>query len=98
MTSSLPALLSRLLAASLIAVSASALASTHSSWPSGLTVNGEPMPVEEVRETPLPGFFEVRLENGETFTAMRKASISWLATSTQKPTVDWVNITEQGRK
>ncbi|MGM0784711.1 MAG: DsbC family protein [Pseudomonadota bacterium] len=32
-----------------------------------LEVRGQSMPVESVRETPLEGFFEVRLENGETF-------------------------------
>lgn len=32
-----------------------------------LSVNGEPMPVKSVGETPLSGIFEVRLENGETF-------------------------------
>ncbi|SDM07252.1 thiol:disulfide interchange protein DsbC [Modicisalibacter muralis] len=32
-----------------------------------LAVNGEPMPVASVSETPLEGLFEVRLESGETF-------------------------------
>lgn len=32
-----------------------------------LAVNGEPMPVKAVAETPLDGIFEVRLESGETF-------------------------------
>nr|WP_163501063.1 DsbC family protein [Halomonas socia] len=97
MTSSLPALLSRLLAASLIAVSASALASTHQQLAERLTVNGEPMPVEEVRETPLPGFFEVRLENGETFYSDAAGEYFVVGDIYQNADSGLVNITEQGR-
>lgn len=32
----------------------------------GLTINGEPVPVTSVEQTPLEGIFEVRLESGET--------------------------------
>ncbi|APX91808.1 protein-disulfide isomerase [Halomonas sp. 1513] len=97
MTSSLPALLSRLLAASLFAVSASALASTHHQLAERLTVNGEPMPVEEVRETPLSGFFEVRLENGETFYSDAAGEYFLVGDIYQNADSGLVNITEQGR-
>lgn len=32
-----------------------------------LEVNGQPMPVSSVHETPVPGFYQVRLETGESF-------------------------------
>lgn len=32
-----------------------------------LVVNGEPMPVKRIEDTPLEGLFEVHLESGETF-------------------------------
>ncbi|MBD3898492.1 DsbC family protein [Halomonas sp. ML-15] len=97
MTSSLPALLRCLLAASLAAVSATALASTHQQLAERLTVNGEPMPVEEVRETPLPGFFEVRLENGETFYSDATGEYFLVGDIYQNADSGLVNITEQGR-
>ncbi|WP_148253232.1 DsbC family protein [Aidingimonas lacisalsi] len=44
-----------------------AQASSHDALAERLKVNGEPMPVKSIRDTPLSDVYEVRLENGETF-------------------------------
>lgn len=104
MTSSLSATLSlcatlgrRLLAATIAAASLSAVASTHHQLAENLTVNGEPMPVESVRETPLEGFFEVRLENGETFYSDAAGEYFLVGDIYRNAGQGLVNITEQAR-
>jgi len=62
-----------------------------------LTVNGQAMPVERVRETPLDGIFEVRLESGETFYTNAEGSHLLVGDLYENAEVGLVNLTEQGR-
>lgn len=61
-----------------------------------LTVNGQSMPVERVRETPLEGFFEVRLESGETFYSNAEGSHFLVGDLYENGEGGLVNLTEQG--
>ncbi|MFC3284302.1 DsbC family protein [Litchfieldella rifensis] len=80
-----------------IAFSTTTLASTHHELAERLTVNGEPMPVAEVRETPLDGFFEVRLENGETFYSDAAGKHFLVGDLYENSDAGLVNLTEQRR-
>lgn len=92
-------ILTTLLATTLIAIGlpVTALASAHHDLAERLTVNGEPMPVAEVRETPLDGFFEVRLENGETFYSDAQGKHFLVGDIYENGENGLVNLTEQRR-
>lgn len=62
-----------------------------------LTVNGEPMPVESVSETPLEGLFEVRLEGGETFYSDAKGEHFIVGDLYANREQGLVNLTQQSR-
>ncbi|MDI5985217.1 DsbC family protein [Halomonas sp. M4R5S39] len=62
-----------------------------------LAVNGQPMPVESVRETPLEGFYEVRLETGESFYSDAEGRHFLVGDLYENGESGLVNITEQGR-
>lgn len=62
-----------------------------------LTVNGEAMPVADVRETPLEGFFEVRLENGETFYSDAEGKHFLVGDIYENSETGLINLTEQRR-
>lgn len=62
-----------------------------------LSVNGQSMPVERVRETPLEGFYEVTLENGETFYSNAEGSHFLVGDLYENAEHGLVNLTEQGR-
>lgn len=62
-----------------------------------LTVNGQAMPVERVRETPLEGFFEVSLESGETFYSNAEGSHFLVGDLYENAENGLVNLTEQRR-
>lgn len=62
-----------------------------------LSVNGQPMPVAEVRETPLEGFYEVRLENGETFYSDAEGTHFLVGDLYHNGDDGLVNLTEQRR-
>jgi thiol:disulfide interchange protein DsbC len=62
-----------------------------------LVVNGQPMPVVSVRETPMAGIFEVRLENGETFYSNATGDHFLVGDLYQNADTGLVNLTEQGR-
>ncbi|WP_052383973.1 DsbC family protein [Litchfieldella xinjiangensis] len=62
-----------------------------------LSVNGKPMPVSEVRETPLEGFYEVRLENGETFYSDAEGTHFLVGDLYRNGDDGLVNLTEQRR-
>lgn len=96
MTPSFFAPLSRLLVAAAAAVSLTAVASPHP-LAERLSVNGEPMPVEQVRETPLPGLFEVHLTNGETFYSDASGEYFLVGDIYQNADGGLINITEQER-
>ncbi|QJQ94606.1 MULTISPECIES: DsbC family protein [Halomonadaceae] len=62
-----------------------------------LQVHGERMPVASIRETPLPDFFEVRLENGETFYSDSQGQYFLVGDIFENGPQGLVNITEQTR-
>ena len=62
-----------------------------------LSVNGQSMPVERVRETPLEGFFEVTLESGETFYSNAEGSHFLVGDLYENGENGLVNLTEQRR-
>ncbi|MEQ6918617.1 DsbC family protein [Halomonas aquatica] len=62
-----------------------------------LSVNGQSMPVEHVRETPLDGFFEVKLESGETFYSNAAGSHFLVGDLFENAEDGLVNLTEQRR-
>lgn len=62
-----------------------------------LAVNGEPMPVESVSETPLEGLFEVRLEGGETFYSDAKGEHFIVGDLYANREQGLVNLTQQSR-
>lgn len=77
--------------------STTTLASAHHELAERLTVNGEPMPVAEVRETPLDGFFEVRLENGESFYSDAAGKHFLVGDLYENSDTGLINLTEQRR-
>ncbi|MBB3183902.1 thiol:disulfide interchange protein DsbC [Halomonas fontilapidosi] len=85
-----------LLAASL-ALLPVAQADTAEQLAETLTVSGQSMPVERVRETPLEGFFEVRLESGETFYSNAEGSHFLVGDLYENGESGLVNLTEQRR-
>lgn len=62
-----------------------------------LAVNGEPMPVESVSETPLDGIFEVRLDSGETFYSDAKGEHFIVGDLFANRENGLVNLTQQSR-
>lgn len=62
-----------------------------------LAVNGQPMPVEGVRATPLEGFFEVRLATGERFYSDAEGEYFLVGDLYENASGGLVNLTEQGR-
>lgn len=75
----------------------SVLASPEEDLAEQLMVNGEKMPVAEVRETPLEGFFEVRLENGETFYSDAEGKHFLVGDIYENSEAGLINLTEQRR-
>ncbi|PMR80398.1 DsbC family protein [Halomonas urumqiensis] len=62
-----------------------------------LAVSGQPMPVESIHETPLDGFFEVRLETGERFYSDAEGSHFLVGDLYENGERGLVNLTERGR-
>lgn len=62
-----------------------------------LEVNGQSMPVETVRETPMSGIFEVRLESGETFYSDAEGDYFLVGELYENADAGLVNLTERGR-
>jgi thiol:disulfide interchange protein DsbC len=62
-----------------------------------LEVNGQAMPVETVRETPMSGIFEVRLETGETFYSDAEGDYFLVGDLYENANAGLVNLTERGR-
>lgn len=62
-----------------------------------LKVNDQPMPVESVRETPMAGIFEVRLESGETFYSNATGDHFLVGDLYQNADTGLINLTEQRR-
>lgn len=88
------ALLAGLLAATL---SAPVLADPAAELAERLSVRGESMPVESVTATPLEGFFEVRLDNGETFYSDSSGRFFLVGDLYENADQGLVNLTEQAR-
>lgn len=80
-----------------LALMTPALATTHDELSERLIVNGEAMPVADVRETPLEGFFEVRLENGETFYSDAEGKHFLVGDIYENSETGLINLTEQRR-
>ncbi|MGM0856727.1 MAG: DsbC family protein [Pseudomonadota bacterium] len=62
-----------------------------------LSVNGQAMPVDDVRETPMEGIYHVRLENGETFYSNADGSHFLVGDLYENADSGLVNLTEQSR-
>ncbi|WP_447554202.1 DsbC family protein [Vreelandella sp. EE22] len=62
-----------------------------------LEVNGQPMPVEQVTETPMEGIYQVRLESGESFYANADGSYFLVGDLYQNADQGLVNLTEQAK-
>jgi thiol:disulfide interchange protein DsbC len=60
-----------------------------------LSVNGQPMPVEEVTATPMEGIYHVRLEGGESFYSNAQGSHFLLGDLYENGEAGLVNLTEQ---
>ncbi|SDN50385.1 DsbC family protein [Vreelandella arcis] len=62
-----------------------------------LRVNGQAMPVDDVRETPMEGIYYVRLDNGETFYSNADGSHFLVGDLYENADSGLVNLTEQSR-
>lgn len=62
-----------------------------------LSVNGQPMPVEQVSATPMEGVYHVRLQSGEAFYSNADGSYFLLGDLYQNADNGLVNLTEQAR-
>ncbi|MFG6668390.1 DsbC family protein [Halomonas sp. HNIBRBA4712] len=62
-----------------------------------LEVNGQPMPVEAVSETPMEGIYRVKLENGESFYSNADGSYFLVGDLYQNADQGLVNLTEQAK-
>lgn len=62
-----------------------------------LSVNGQPMPVEQVSVTPMEGIYHVRLESGESFYSNADGSHFLVGDLFENADNGLVNLTEQSR-
>ncbi len=62
-----------------------------------LSVNGQSMPVQSVREAPMDGLFEVRLETGERFYSDAEGEHFLVGDLYRNGDQGLVNLTEEGR-
>lgn len=62
-----------------------------------LQVNGQPMPVASVHETPLEGFYQVRLETGEAFYSDAEGNYFLVGDLYENGEGGLTNLTEQSR-
>lgn len=79
----------------LLPLTASADATT--SLAERLQVNSQPMPVESVKETPMAGIFQVRLETGEAFYSDANGAFFLVGDLYENTERGLVNLTEQSR-
>jgi thiol:disulfide interchange protein DsbC len=85
------------LLAVLLALPPTALADPAERLAESLEVDGQAMPVERVRETPLPDIYEVRLESGETFYSDAEGSHFLVGDLYENARDGLVNLTDQAR-
>lgn len=97
MIRSIKTLLSALLMALLAPAGVSLAVSSAESLAERLEVNGEPMPVETVNETPMDGIYEVRLKSGETFYSNAEGSHFIVGDLFSNGEQGLVNLTQQAR-
>ncbi|MCC5882904.1 MAG: DsbC family protein [Halomonas sp.] len=76
---------------------AAALASGAERLAERLEVNGQQMPVASVHETPLPGFYQVRLETGEAFYSDAEGKFFLVGDLYENGEGGLTNLTEQSR-
>src|SRR5690554_922163 len=62
-----------------------------------LQINGQPLPVVSVDETPLDGFYQVRLESGETFYTDAEGNYLLVGDLYENGPAGLTNLTEQAR-
>lgn len=63
----------------------------------GLQINGQPLPVVSVNETPLNGFYQVRLESGESFYTNAEGKYLLVGDLYENGPTGLTNLTEQAR-
>ena len=86
-----------LLLGSLLLSATAAAQSVPESLTETLSINGEPMPVENVSVTPMDGIYQVRLINGESFYANADGSYFLVGDLYANQESGLVNLTEQAR-
>lgn len=63
----------------------------------GLQINGQPLPVVSVNETPLDGFYQVHLESGEAFYTDAEGNYLLVGDLYENGPAGLTNLTEQAR-
>ena len=78
-------------------VPGTAQADTAARLMEGLQINGQPLPVVSVNETPLDGFYQVRLESGESFYTNADGKYLLVGDLYENGSTGLTNLTEQAR-
>ena len=78
-------------------VPGTAQADTAARLMEGLQINGQPLPVVSVNETPLDGFYQVRLESGESFYTNADGKYLLVGDLYENGPTGLTNLTEQAR-
>ncbi|PMR76241.1 DsbC family protein [Billgrantia endophytica] len=81
----------------LLLLSAGAQASEADRLAEQLQVNGQPMPVSSVNETPMDGIYQVRLDTGESFYSDAEGKFFLVGDLYENSGQGLVNLTEQSR-
>src|SRR5690625_1757506 len=63
----------------------------------GLQINGQPLPVVSVNETPLDGFYQVHLKSGEAFYTDAEGNYLLVGDLYENGPAGLTNLTEQAR-
>ncbi|EWH01870.1 DsbC family protein [Halomonas sp. BC04] len=80
-----------------LALPASAVAGDSARLAERLQVGGQPMPVASIRDTPMEGIYQVRLETGESFYSDVEGQYFLVGDLYENSGQGLVNLTEQSR-